>query len=134
MQVAQQSKNSLQGVRLDKWLWAARFFKTRSLATQAISGGQVRVEDERVKPARVVRIGETIELVLADGPRTVVVKALSEIRGPAPVARLLYEETAESVAAREKRKEDHHLLVDPAAEISGRPTKVDRRKLERWRG
>lgn len=126
--------DSTPAVRLDKWLWAARFFKTRSLATDAVAGGLVRVDDERVKPARVVRIGDRIDMTLADGPRTVIVQALSDVRGPAPVARLLYEETADSVAAREKRQQERQVQQDPAAAISGRPTKLDRRRLERWRG
>lgn len=122
-------------MRLDKWLWAARFYKTRSLATDAIAGGLVRVEDERIKPARIVRIGDRIDLTLADGPRTVIVRELSDARGPAPVARLLYEETPDSLAAREKRQQERQVQQDPAAGISGgRPTKLDRRRLERWRG
>lgn len=124
----------MQAVRLDKWLWAARFFKTRSLATEAINGGLVRVEGERVKPARVARIGERIDLTLADGPRTVIILALSDARGPAPTARLLYAETPDSLAAREKRQQDKAVQQDPSAAISGRPTKLDRRRLERWRG
>lgn len=121
-------------MRLDKWLWAARFYKTRSLATDAVAGGLVRVDDERIKPARAVRIGDRIDLTLADGPRTIIVRALSDVRGPAPQARLLYEETPDSLAARDKRQQERQVQQDPAAGISGgRPTKLDRRRLERWR-
>lgn len=134
MQASSRDDKHPQAVRLDKWLWAARFYKTRSLATQAVNGGQVRVNEERVKPARVLRCGERIDLTLADGPRTVIVRALSENRGPAPVARLLYEETPESLAERERRQEQQRLLADPAAGIAGRPTKLDRRRIDRFRG
>lgn len=134
MQVSAVRQNSGQPVRLDKWLWAARFFKTRSLATQAIEAGRVRVNEERVKPARNLRVGERVDLSLPDGAHTVIVKALSDVRGPAAVARLLYEETPESLAAREKLQQERRLLQDPAETIVGRPTKQDRRRLERWRG
>lgn len=134
MEAGNHTKNSLSAVRVDKWLWAARFFKTRSLASQAVAAGHVQVAEERIKPARTLRVGERVDLVLPDGPRTVIVLALSDVRGPASVARLLYEETPDSVAAREKRQEDRRLLQDPAAGIAGRPTKADRRQLDRWRG
>ncbi len=117
-------------VRIDKWLWAARFFKTRSLATQAVDGGKVHCNGERVKPARTVHPGD--ELRIRQGPYelTVTVRALSERRGPASEAALLYEESAASVAAREVLREQ--LRAEPVYEAKGRPTKKDRRHITRF--
>jgi ribosome-associated heat shock protein Hsp15 len=123
-------------MRLDKWLWAARFYKTRSLAVQAIERERVRVNDAAVKPAREVRPGDCIAL-RGDGgaSRTVVVRGLSAVRGPAPVAQQLYEETPESVAAREAAATQRRLAPEPAAELRhGRPTKRDRRAIEHQAG
>jgi ribosome-associated heat shock protein Hsp15 len=118
-------------VRLDKWLWAARFFKTRTLATDAIDNGKVRVAGERVKPARLVHIND--ELLINHGDETweVVVLGLSDQRGAAPVARLLYQETAPSMARREQGAQDRKLFREPGAGIKGRPTKRDRRQLSK---
>ena len=121
-------------VRVDKWLWAARFFKTRGLAQEAIDLGRVLVEGERVKTARLLRIGERIALRAGEVERIVIVRGLSDQRGPAPVAQQLYEETAASIAAREAVRERHRLFGEPAHEIEGRPTKRDRRALDRARG
>lgn len=121
-------------VRVDKWLWAARFFKTRGLAQEAIDLGRVLVEGERVKTARMLRLGERIALRAGEIERVVIVRGLSDQRGPAPVAQRLYEETAESVAAREAARERRRLFGEPAHEIEGRPTKRDRRALDRARG
>lgn len=121
-------------MRIDKWLWAARFFKTRGLAQDAIENGRVLVDDERVKVARMLRVGETVTVRVADVVRTVVVRELSEQRGPAPVAQRLYEETAGSVAAREAARERRRFAAEPALAIEGRPTKRDRRALDRARG
>lgn len=117
-------------VRIDKWLWAARFFKTRSLATQAVDGGKIHCNGDRVKPARAVQPGD--ELRIRQGPYEliVLVRALSERRGPASEAVLLYEETAESLAARELLKEQ--LRIEPVYENKGRPTKRDRRHITRF--
>lgn len=117
-------------VRIDKWLWAARFFKTRSLATQAVDGGKVHCNGDRVKPARAVQLGD--ELRIRQGPYELIVRvrALSERRGPASEAVLLYEETAESLAARELLKEQ--LRIEPVYENKGRPTKRDRRHITRF--
>lgn len=120
-------------VRIDKWLWAARFFKTRSAAAQAIELGRVRVEGERIKPAREARIGERIEIQMADTRIDVIVRALSSLRGPAPVARTLYDETAESRARRERLAEGRRLAIEPAVTIKGRPTKREGRMLRRVR-
>ena len=114
-------------VRLDKWLWAARFFKTRSLASEAIDLGRVRIGGERIKPAREARVGETLEVQVGDHRLEVVIRALSTQRGPASVARGLYQETADSVAQRERRAAARG--VEPARSIKGRPTKRDRREL-----
>jgi ribosome-associated heat shock protein Hsp15 len=121
-------------IRLDKWLWAARFCKTRSLATREIDLGRVRVEGERAKPAHEVRVGERIDLQLATQRIEVVVRALSAVRGPAPAARELYEETAESRARRARRAEPHRYGAEPAAAIKGRPTKREGRALRRLAG
>lgn len=117
-------------VRIDKWLWAARFFKTRSLAVQAVDGGKVYCNGDRVKPARAVHPGD--ELRVRQGPyeMIVLVRALSERRGPASEAALLYEETAASIAAREILKEQ--LRIEPVYENKGRPTKRDRRHITRF--
>lgn len=121
-------------VRLDKWLWAARFFKTRSLATDAIERGKVRAGGERVKPARPVRLDD--ELMIDNGADSweVRVRGLSDVRGAAPVARLLYQETEASVARREQEALRHKLFREPGAEIKGRPTKRDRRQLSKASG
>jgi len=117
-------------LRIDKWLWAARFYKTRSLAAAAIELGRVRVAGERIKPARETRVGDRIELQQGDARIELVVRALSEVRGPAPQARTLYEETAASALRREQRAQARRYGVEPAAALAGRPTKRDRRRLE----
>ena len=123
----------MDGVRLDKWLWAARFYKTRSLATEEIDKGRVQVNQQAAKPSREVRVGDRIDLRQGQVPRTVTVKALSDVRGPAPVAQQLYEETADSVAAREEFARNRRFLADPSQAIEhGRPTKRDRRQLADW--
>ena len=126
------------GMRLDKWLWAARWFKTRGLAAEAVSAGRVLVGGQAAKPARELRPGDMLELRQPGWPpREIVVRALSAVRRPAPAARALYEETPGSVAARERAAEAHRLAPEPAAALAqGRPTKRDRRRLaqagERW--
>lgn len=125
--------NDIVRVRLDKWLWAARLFKTRSAAAEAIDSGRVRVDGERVKPAREARVGDRIEISMRDAPMLVVVQALSNVRGPAPVAQRLYAETAESAARRARLREAHRLGAEPADALEGRPTKRDARRLQRLR-
>ncbi|TSE18304.1 Heat shock protein 15 [Tepidimonas alkaliphilus] len=121
-------------VRLDKWLWAARFYKTRALAAEMIDKGRVWVNGQPAKAARAPRPGDVIRLRTGDVERTVVVRALSAVRGPAPQAALLYEETPESIEARQRHAELRRLAPEPAlAYTQGRPTKRDRRELERWR-
>lgn len=121
------------GVRLDKWLWVARFFKTRSLASDEIGRGRVSVNGQVAKASREVRVGDTLDLRQGANLRTVVVAGLSALRGPAPVAQGLYEETRQSIAAREAAALARRLTPDPAAAIDGgRPTKRDRRQLADW--
>lgn len=117
-------------VRIDKWLWAARFYKTRSQAAEAVEGGKVEVNGGRAKPAKEVRVGDQLRIRLGPYDHLVMVRALSDRRGSASVAQALYAETPESIAAREKLREQHRLA--PAMfvyEEKGRPTKKDRRAL-----
>ncbi|HEY8050071.1 MAG TPA: RNA-binding S4 domain-containing protein [Ramlibacter sp.] len=117
--------------RIDKWLWAARFFKTRSLAVEEIDRGRVEVNGQEVKPAREVKPGDVVAIRQGPVHRTVVVKGLSNMRGPAPVAQQLYEETPESLAAREQAAQQRRLAPEPAHTIEhGRPTKRGRRELD----
>jgi ribosome-associated heat shock protein Hsp15 len=121
-------------VRVDKWLWAARFFKTRSLAVEAIEGGKILLAGERVKPAKLLQAGDVVSVRMGPYEHVVTVLAVSERRGPASVAATLYEETNASRVAREKLAEQ--LRMAPAAfvfEDKGRPTKRDRRELDRFR-
>lgn len=121
-------------VRLDKWLWAARFYKTRSLATAAINAGEVRVTRERVKPAREVHLGDELQIRRGEEVLDVVVRELSNVRGPAPAAQRLYEETVESRRRREENAARRRLAREPSLDIKGRPTKRDARSLRRLRG
>jgi ribosome-associated heat shock protein Hsp15 len=117
-------------VRIDKWLWAARFFKTRSLAQEAVAGGRVQLNGDRTKRAHEIKIGDSLDVRVGDWRWQVVVKALSERRGPAEEARKLYDETPESRAERERRQDLRRWGTEPAATLKGRPTKRDRRLLE----
>ena len=121
----------MDNVRIDKWLWAARFFKTRSLATDAVDNGKVRLEGERIKPARPVKIDDN--LLIDNGAELweVLVLGISDQRGPAPVAHLLYAETHASVSKREHELEARKLYREPGTTIKGRPTKRDRRALSK---
>ena len=119
-------------MRLDKWLWAARFFKTRSLATQAIEQGRVKLNGDRIKPAREIRPQDRLEIQLGDHVWMLTVRALSMQRGPAPVAQQLYAEAPDSIARRQQQASEHKLSVNPAAAITGRPTKRDRRQIHRF--
>jgi len=118
-------------VRIDKWLWAARFFKTRSMATDAVDGGKVRLNGERTKPARGVKIGDRLDIDNGATEWEVVVEGLSEQRGSASIAQTLYAETRESIARREAKAEQRRLFREPAEAIKGRPTKRDRRLLDK---
>jgi ribosome-associated heat shock protein Hsp15 len=119
-------------MRIDKWLWAARFYKTRSLAADDLGHGRVRVNGQEAKASRELRVGDTVEMRVPPALRTVKVLGLSAQRGPAPVAQQLYEETAESLARREAAAELRRS--EPAMAIAqGRPTKRDRRDLDEAR-
>jgi len=116
-------------VRLDKWLWAARFFKTRSLAQQAIGAGRVKLNEARVKSSHELKAGDALAIRVGDFEWQIVVSALSDKRGPAEEARKLYQETEASRAERERRMDLRRWGAEPARDLKGRPTKRDRRKL-----
>ncbi len=121
--------NEAEKVRIDKWLWAARFFKTRALAIEAIKGGKVSHAGNRVKPSKEVQVGDELSIRQGYAVKTVIVKALSDKRGPAPQAALLYDETSESIQKREDMKSQ--FMAQPAMRKHGlgRPTKRERRKI-----
>lgn len=118
-------------MRVDKWLWAARFYKTRSLASAAVDGGHVEINGERAKPAKNIKEGDELRIRLNQNTYVVHVRALSERRGPAPEARQLYEETEASRLERERLAEQRRLAPPPIYEEGGRPTKRDRRDMSR---
>ena len=118
---------------MDRWLWAARFYKTRSAATDAVLGGRVHLNAERVRPAKDVRVGDRLEVTTGDVRRTVVVRGLAEKRGPAAVAATLYEETPESIALREQRAAERRLARPLGADLGARPTEQDLRRLDALR-
>jgi ribosome-associated heat shock protein Hsp15 len=118
-------------VRIDKWLWAARFYKTRSLAVDDIHKGRVEVNGQEVKPARELRVGDTVRLRQREGQRVLQVRQVSDRRGSAPIAQQLYEETADSVKARTEAAELRRLGTEPALSLhNGRPGKHQRRAIE----
>ncbi len=122
----------MEQLRIDKWLWAARFYKTRSLASEEIGKGRVLVNEQPVKPARDIKPGDHVTVRQGVVSRTVVVKGVSNQRGPAPVAQQLYEETEASRSTREQTAEQRRLAAEPALSIEqGRPTKRDRRQMEK---
>ena len=121
-------------VRIDKWLWAARFFKTRSLAADAVDRGRVRIGGEPVKPARNVKLNDKIFIDNGSDRWEVVVLGISDKRGAAPIARALYRETEESITRRENDSEARRLFPEPGSTIKGRPTKRDRRAISRAGG
>jgi ribosome-associated heat shock protein Hsp15 len=121
------------GVRVDRWLWAARLAKTRPLAAEAVKGGRVEVNGQRVKPSKDVRPGDRLEVTIGQIKRMVVILGTAERRGPAAEAALLYEETPESIAARERFAAERRMAATPAPERGGRPTKRDRRRLDKRR-
>jgi ribosome-associated heat shock protein Hsp15 len=125
---------SLVAVRIDKWLWAARFFKTRSLAQAAVESGKVTLNGERVKPAKDVRVSDRIDVRIGDVTRDVTIAELSDKRGSAAVASKLYVESEESMQKRSIQAENRRLGTEPAANLQGRPTKRIRRTLSKLRG
>jgi len=120
--------------RIDKWLWAARFFKTRSLATEAVAGGKVEVNGDSAKPSKSVKPGDRIRLRVGPVEYLLTVKAIGERRGTAPAARALYDESPESVAERERIAAQRRFSAPPAYDERGKPSKRDRRLMDRWRG
>jgi len=122
---------NLPVMRLDKWLWAARFFKTRSLAAAAVDGGHIDLNGERPKPAKQIRAGDELRIRVHQQTHVIHVRALSERRGPAREAQLLYEESEASKRERERVAEQRRLAPSPAYEEGGRPTKRDRRDMSR---
>ena len=123
----------MERVRIDKWLLAARFFKTRSAATEAVLGGRVHVNGARVKPSKDVRVDDTVAVTVGAVKRTIAVTCISDKRGPARVAATLYAETPESIAAREKSALERRAARPPWADLGARPTKLDRRRLDALR-
>ena len=124
----------MTAVRIDRWLWAARFFKTRSSAKSAVEGGKVHVDGKRVKPSKELRPGQTLEIRRGDLVQTVVVQELSQQRGPATKAQALYAETSESIELREQRKSIRRMERAGLTVPSSRPDKKDRRALTQLRG
>jgi len=123
----------MEAVRIDKWLWAARFFKTRGTATAAVLGGRVLLNGVRVKPSKDVHASDTLEVQVGQTRWSVVVRAVADKRGSAPAAAALYEETPESVALREQRALQRRLAPPLGADLGARPTKRDRRRLDAFR-
>jgi ribosome-associated heat shock protein Hsp15 len=120
-------------VRVDKWLWAARFFKSRSLATASIEAGRVHINGDRAKPARGVKVGDRLLIVREQDKTEIVIKGITDVRRGAALARLLFDETAESLLRRQQTTENRRFYREPANIIEGRPTKRDRRNLDSWR-
>lgn len=123
----------MEELRIDKWLWAARFYKTRTLAQEAVEAGQVKVAGGRVKPSRSVRPGDVLQIRAGEQDWEVLIRALSAQRGPAVFARTLYDETRQGLRRRLDAIELRRQNQDPAAQMKGRPTKQDRRTLEKFR-
>jgi ribosome-associated heat shock protein Hsp15 len=125
--------DGVERVRIDRWLWAARFFKTRGAATEAVLGGHIQVGGERVKPAKEVRVGDTLEIRRGELRRKVVVTGVADRRGSATVAATLYEETPESLATRERQQVERRLTRPLGADLGERPTKQARRRIDALR-
>ena len=125
---------SLSSVRIDKWLWAARFFKTRSLAQAAVEAGKATLNGERVKPAKEVKAGDRLEVRIGDASREITVVDIADKRGSAPQAARLFEESESSRLKRVEQAEARRLGVEPAAGLHGRPTKRERRTIAKLRG
>lgn len=124
---------TVEAVRIDKWLWAARFFKTRTLASDAVDNGKVKLNDARTKPAHNLKIGDILAIDNGASMWQVTVLLLSDTRSAAAIAQTLYRETEQSVAKRATLTEDRKFFREPAMQIKGRPTKRDRRLLDKTR-
>lgn len=123
------SLHDAASLRIDKWLWAARFFKTRSLATEAIHAGHIKLNGSTIKPAREVKIGDELDITASNVRFTIFIRGLNDQRRPASEAQALYEETSESIERRERVKEAHKLAPTPGSDLRGRPTKKARRQI-----
>jgi len=119
-------------MRLDKWLWCARFFRNRTLATQAVDGGKIRLNDERAKPAKEITAGDRLTIHIGEYEWSIEVLGLSMQRGAAPVAQTLYREDPESHLRRQQQVAERKAVINPAAPLKGRPTKRDRRQIRRF--
>ncbi len=131
---SKQSKKELQSVRLDKWLWAARFFKTRANAVEAVNGGKVHLNDLRVKPSRNIKIGDELTITRDNFKYTVTVIALNDKRRPAKEAQLLYEESKDSIKAREQERDLRKMTNANMRSSDKKPNKKERRQMDKWRG
>jgi len=132
--MATKLKQTLESVRLDKWLWAARFFKTRKMATEAINGGKVHLNSARVKPSRSVKVGDTLEITRESYRYHVTVQGLNDKRRPAKEAELLYEESAESMNSREQEQALRKMNSASVRQSDKKPNKKERRQIDQWRG
>jgi ribosome-associated heat shock protein Hsp15 len=130
--MSKEMEENNESIRIDKWLWAARFFKTRSLAADAVTGGKIDVNGARAKPSRIMRLGDKLNIRRGPYESTVVVKGLAKLRGPASEAQLLYEETEESIRRRELTSAQLKLERPPEFHNPGRPSKKDRRAVLRF--
>lgn len=131
--MATKFESSVEPVRIDRWLWAARIFKTRNRAKEAVAGGKVHVNGSRVKPSRAVRVGETLSVTRERESIDLVVKSLSNRRGPASVAEELYDETSESIERRQQRSQQRGLLKDGFIASAKKPDKGERREIRRFK-
>ena len=132
--MATKLKQTLESVRLDKWLWAARFFKTRKMATEAINGGKVHLNSARVKPSRAVKVGDKLDITRENYRYHVSVQGLNDKRRPAKEAQLLYEESAESISSREQEQELRKMNSASVHQSDKKPNKKERRQMDKWRG
>ena len=128
----EESEETSKEIRIDKWFWVARFFKTRSFAAEAVAGGKVEVNGARAKPSRSIRPGDRLDLRRGPYEWTVIVRGIAKNRGPAPHARLLFEETEESQRRREAAAAQMKFEQPPEFDLPGRPSKKDRRSIQRF--